>query len=122
MSLTKVTALSLVGLLFGALAFSLAEQQVAVLFVALFCLRQFGQGMLTLISAATMSRGFQGARGKAISLSTMGHPFGEAILPSIVVITLTNNGLHQTSIAQCSIFSRIRTPCPEKTQFTDYNE
>lgn len=102
--LPTVTGLSLMGLLTGVVAFSFAELHVVILFIALFCLRQFGQGLLTLISSATMTRGFQGARGRAISLSTLGHPVGEAILPTIAVVLLAQHGLQKTwLIIACSL-------------------
>lgn len=102
--LSTVTGITLLGLFSGVVAFSFAEIHITILFVALFCLRQFGQGLLTLISSATISRGFQGARGRAISISTLGHPIGEAILPSIAVILLAHYGLQQTwLIIACSL-------------------
>lgn len=105
MRLQNVTALSLLGLLIGAVAFSFAQTHIAILFIALFCLRQFGQGMLTLISATTMSRGFQGKRGRALSLSTLGHPIGEAIFPSIAVAALLTYGIQKSwlLIAVCLV-------------------
>ena len=53
--------------------------------IAFFGLRFAGQGLFTHISITSMSRYFDEGRGKAISLATLGHPIGQAILPLLVL-------------------------------------
>src|SRR5690606_34716709 len=56
-----------------------------VLPLAFFGLRLAGQGLFTHISITAMSRYFADGRGKAISLASLGHPMGQAILPILVL-------------------------------------
>lgn len=69
---------------------------VWVLFLALFGVRLFGQGLMIHTSMTSMARFYDKNRGKAISLSALGHPFGEAILPSAIMISLTFLGWRTT--------------------------
>ena len=57
--------------------------------VVIFFLRFFGQGMLSHISAVSISRWFNKNRGKALALATFGYSFGEALLPMVFVTLLT---------------------------------
>lgn len=54
---------------------------VAVLVVAIFLLRLFGQGMMTHIALTTTGRWFVAERGRAISLVVLGHQGGGATIP-----------------------------------------
>lgn len=53
----------------------------AVLFLAIWMLRLFGQGMMTHIALTETGRWFEASRGRAISLVVPGHQVGEAVLP-----------------------------------------
>ncbi|GAA1440290.1 MFS transporter [Nocardiopsis tropica] len=68
----------------GAAAMALSSH-VAALFVALFLLRLFGQGMMTHTSFTLMGRWFGRERGRATSVATLGLNTGEALLPLAVV-------------------------------------
>lgn len=59
------------------------------LFVVIFFLRLFGQGMMTHTSIVSMGRWYSGHRGRAVSFAAMGHQGGEAILPVLLVFLLT---------------------------------
>lgn len=59
------------------------------LFIVIFFLRLFGQGMMTHMSIVSMGRWYSGHRGRAVSIATMGHQGGEAILPVALVFLLT---------------------------------
>ena len=54
---------------------------LAVLALAIFLLRLFGQGMMTHIAMTTTGRWFEAQRGRAVSLVVLGHQGGEATLP-----------------------------------------
>jgi MFS family permease len=56
-----------------------------MLALAFFALRLTGQGLLSHISIVAMARYFERARGRAVSLASLGHPLGEAVLPSLAV-------------------------------------
>lgn len=81
----------IVALSMACIGMSLATNVVALFFV-LFGLRLFGQGMMTHTSQTAIGKWFDVDRGRAISFTTMGHQFGEALLPSIVlgIVTLTS--------------------------------
>ncbi|MEX2567535.1 MAG: MFS transporter [Cyclobacteriaceae bacterium] len=53
--------------------------------LAFFGLRMAGQGLFSHIAITSMSKYFLKGRGKAISLASLGHPFGQAALPIMVV-------------------------------------
>ncbi|MCB1743732.1 MAG: MFS transporter [Gammaproteobacteria bacterium] len=53
--------------------------------LAIFLLRQCGQGLMTHVSMTTMARYFDAARGRAIAVATLGFPTGEALLPILTV-------------------------------------
>ena len=54
---------------------------VAVLVLAIFLLRLFGQGMMTHTALTATGRSFAAQRGRAVSLVVLGHQGGEATLP-----------------------------------------
>ena len=56
--------------------------------IAFFGLRLAGQGLYSHIAITTMSRYFEANRGKAISLASLGHPLGQAVLPAIILVVI----------------------------------
>ena len=56
-----------------------------VLVAVIFALRLTGQGMMSQLGAVAMVRWFEAARGKALSLSSMGFALGQALLPVVFV-------------------------------------
>lgn len=65
-----------------------ASQNVVMLFVSIVGLRLTGQGLLSLTASTTMARVFETGRGKALSVSSLGHPLGEGLLPLLVVLMI----------------------------------
>jgi MFS family permease len=63
-------------------------ESVWMLGVVLFGLRFFGQGMLTHVAMTAMGRWFNRKRGRAVSITALGFPAGEAVLP-LVAVALT---------------------------------
>lgn len=61
---------------------------VPSLFLSIVGLRLTGQGLLGLTASTTMAREFGSGRGKALSVSAMGYPLGEGLLPMLVVILI----------------------------------
>jgi MFS family permease len=57
-----------------------------LLIPVIFALRFTGQGMLSQLGAVAMVRWFEAARGKALSLSSMGFAAGQAFLPVILLL------------------------------------
>ena len=59
-----------------------------LLLVVIYALRLFGQGMMTHTSQTAIGRWYDADRGRAISLTSMGHQIGEALFPSVVLVLL----------------------------------
>jgi MFS family permease len=57
---------------------------ISILFVSLIMLRLSGQGLSSHTASATMARYYDGHRGRALSISSLGYPLGEAVLPIII--------------------------------------
>ncbi len=69
---------------------------VTMLFVTIYCLRLFGQGLISHTSRTTMARYFDQNRGKALAISGFGFSFGEMIFPSIIVFLILLIGWRMT--------------------------
>ncbi len=59
-----------------------------MLVLAIFGLRQFGQGLASHTGITAMARRFSAERGRAVAIAALGHSAGDAALPSIVVAAL----------------------------------
>lgn len=78
-------------------AFLLAvSAHLAVFLVALLGLRLAGQGLSSHASVTAMARYFRSSRGKALSVSSLGYPIGEGILPFLAVASLALIGWRQS--------------------------
>ena len=64
--------------------------------VAIYGLRLFGQGLMTHTGQTAMGRWFAAGRGRAVSLATVGHQAGEALLPTVAVTLGFALGWRQT--------------------------
>lgn len=80
----KVAAFSMLGLAAACFLVVIAPH-VAVLAIAIWLLRLFGQGMMTHIALTQTGRWFAASRGRAVSLVVPGHQLGEAALPILFV-------------------------------------
>lgn len=81
----RVYSYAVAGLLAAACAALAAAPSALVLGAALFALRLGGQGLMSHVSVTSMARYFEADRGKAVSIASMGHPAGEAVLPLTAV-------------------------------------
>lgn len=79
--------LSLAGLVCACLAIGSVSSPV-MLVLAIFMLRQFGQGLTSHASITSMARYHATDRGKAIALAAIGFSFGEAFLPLLAVFSI----------------------------------
>lgn len=89
------TSIACVALAVACLLVALTPSLV-VLYVAMFAIRLSGQGMMAHISATSMARYFDKARGRAISLSSLGFPVSQTVMPIIAVALLGAFGWRQT--------------------------
>lgn len=87
LSLAGSSFIVLLGLAAVAAFAGIAWSAVA-LTVAIFGLRLFGQGMSTHVGITAMARHFEGFRGRAISIASLGHAIGVAASPPFVVFLL----------------------------------
>lgn len=72
------------------------SRHIAALFVAIYLLRLFGQGMMSHTAFTTMARWFSAQRGRAVSLATLGLNTGEALLPLAFVALAAAVGWRNT--------------------------
>jgi MFS family permease len=68
----------------------------AMLVVAIFLLRQSGQGLMSHVGITSMARYFDTGRGRAIAIATMGFAVGEALLPVAAVLMIAAFGWRWT--------------------------
>jgi MFS family permease len=83
-SVATTSVIVIVMLVIATLTMSQANS-LPVLFFAIFMLRLFGQGMMTHTAMTAMGRWYASNRGKAVSITTIGHQFSEAIAPTVFV-------------------------------------
>ncbi len=86
MPLMKFTMLVVAGIIAANLMAGLSLNLV-MLFLAIFMLRFFGQGLLSHTSMTAMGRYFSRSRGKALSIAYLGFPLAEALFP-IAIVTI----------------------------------
>lgn len=83
---------------------------VAVLFLAIWMLRLFGQGMMTHIALTKTGRWFAANRGRAVSLVVPGHQAGEALLPLSFVTVSAALGWQASWIAAAAVILVVALP------------
>ncbi|HHG8515371.1 TPA: MFS transporter [Legionella pneumophila] len=86
--LRRYTLLVSIGLCLACFTMAISFS-VWTLFVCYVLLRLTGQGLLCHISTVSMARYFNSDRGKAISIASLGHPFGQIIFPILMALALT---------------------------------
>ncbi|HSH41780.1 MAG TPA: MFS transporter [Arenicellales bacterium] len=87
-----------------------AASTVLALGVAIYMLRLTGQGLMSHIAITAMARYFETGRGKAISLASMGHPAGEAVLPVLTVGVIALLGWRATWFAAGILLGLVLIP------------
>lgn len=88
-------AFALIGLAIACLAMSLIQSLLA-LTIAIFLLRQMGQGVASHAAATSMARYFGPDRGKALAIASTGIAAGEAILPILAILGISVIGWRMT--------------------------
>ncbi len=78
--------------------------------VTLYLLRLFGQGMMSHVAMTAMARWFSSHRGRALSVASLGHAVGEAILPGLAVIALLYVGWRETWMLAAGILLFVIAP------------
>lgn len=84
---------------------------VIFLVLALFGLRFFGQGMMTQIAGTAMSRWFNRFRGRALAISHVGFPLGDAILPLTAAFLILTIGWRNVWLCAAGLLIVGIIPC-----------
>src|SRR5690606_30200808 len=77
----RTVTLITVPMLALACVFMALSQSILFLCLTIYLLRLFGQGMMTQNAFTAMGRWFAAQRGRAVSITTLGHNAGEALFP-----------------------------------------
>lgn len=83
---------------------------VALLALALYLLRLFGQGMMTEIAFTEVGRWFSAGRGRAMALIVPGVQAGSALLPVLVVLMNRWGGWRLTWLASGALLALVAYP------------
>lgn len=86
---------ALLGLACACFVMSIAHS-ATLLVLAIFLLRQTGQGVTSHAAATSMARYHGPDRGKALAIASTGMAFAEAILPFLMVLAIASFGWRQT--------------------------
>jgi sugar phosphate permease len=85
-------------------------QTVWLLVLTVFLLRFCGQGMMTHMKATAMARWFVATRGRAMAITNLGYPVGEALLPLLVIATVAAIGWRATWGATAVVIVLVLIP------------
>ncbi|MBW3098049.1 MFS transporter [Pseudohoeflea coraliihabitans] len=108
-SIAMVATFVIPALMLATVSMALASN-VVWLGVTIYALRLFGQGMMTHIAMTAMGRWFSAQRGRAVSLATLGHQGGEAVLPSAFVFAAYALGWRGTWLASAAVLALVAWP------------
>ena len=86
------------------------SHHLALLVVAIYFLRLFGQGMMTHIAMTAMGKWYAASRGRAVSIASIGANAGEASFPLIFVVLSAVIGWRQTWIAGALVLVIVALP------------
>ena len=82
----------------------------AMLVVAIFLLRQSGQGLMSHVGMTTMARYFDAGRGRALAIATTGYAVGQAVLPFFAVLMITAFGWRWSYGATALMLALVLVP------------
>lgn len=87
MALERYTALVCLAMVVACLGIASVAGPVTLV-LAIFALRQSGQGLLSHVAITSMARYFDSGRGRAIAVAALGFSTGEAVLPFVAVLAI----------------------------------
>jgi len=87
LALRKISVCVVCMLCLACLLMSFSHSLIS-LFIAVYLLRHFGQGLMSMTSTTAMMRYLSASKGKANSLSNMGYSFAEAMIPTVIIALL----------------------------------
>ncbi|HET8727260.1 MAG TPA: MFS transporter [Alphaproteobacteria bacterium] len=86
------------------------SRHVVLLFVTLYLLRLFGQGMMTHTAFTAVGRWFSAQRGRAVSIVTLGMNAGEALFPLVFVALAASVGWRDAWLAAAGALMLVALP------------
>ena len=95
MRLSYFTSITLFGLITSCFLMAFSSN-IVTLFLALFMLRHFGQGLCTHTAGTAIARAYNKTRGRALALAQTGLPLSEGLYPIIVVFLVLNLGWQES--------------------------
>ena len=95
MRLKSLGLLTIVGLSVGCFLMGVSNSLI-LLALTIYMLRLFGQGMMGHVAMTAMARWFNAHRGRALSVASLGHSVGEAVVPSVAVLSVVYFGWRET--------------------------
>ncbi|MDE0723395.1 MAG: MFS transporter [Alphaproteobacteria bacterium] len=101
-----ITVVTSILLMIGAYMFTHCEELIFI-GVSIFLLRFAGQGMMSKISSVGTSRYFVTDRGKAVSITGMGWPTGEILLPGTAILLMGIFSWQSTFLMMTSLMVAI---------------
>lgn len=105
----RVVAVNVPLLALAAVAMAFSHSLV-FLFVVLYALRLLGQGMMTHNALTAIGRWYSAQRGRAMSMTVIGHQFGEAILPIVFVSIVVWAGWRNTWLISAAFLVLVGLP------------
>ncbi|MEX6508540.1 MFS transporter [Jiella sp. M17.18] len=105
----RVASVTIVCLAAATLAMAFSTS-LPFLFVSIYLLRLFGQGMMTEISMTTTGRWFAANRGRAMAITTLGLHAGTGLLPLVFVFVSAALGWRGTWIAGATVLGVVALP------------
>lgn len=104
-----VTLIIVPALALGAVGMAFSAHP-ATLVLVIYMLRLFGQGMMTQNALTATGRWFAANRGRAVSLVTLGHNAGEAVLPFVFVAFAAALGWRDAWLAAAALLVLVALP------------
>ncbi|MGC6535154.1 MAG: MFS transporter [Parvibaculales bacterium] len=107
--LRRFTLFVLAGLALGCIVMGLSSH-IVVLFIALFMLRQFGQGLSSHTGMTSAGRAFDKNRGQAVSMVQLGYAGFEGFFPLMAVTAIALLGWQQSWLVYAAVLLLIAMP------------
>jgi MFS family permease len=107
--LFRFTLIVIIGIILANLVAALAVNLVLI-FLAIFMLRFFGQGLLSHTSITAMGRYFTHARGKALSIAQLGYPISEVLMPVSIITIIMLTGWRVSFIISAAVIALSLLP------------
>ena len=109
LSVARVTLIIVPALAAATIGMALVSNLV-MLVIVIFGLRLFGQGMMTHNAITAIGRWYVAQRGRAVSVVTVGHQAGEAVLPILYVSIVASVGWRNTWLLAASVLFVVALP------------